>query len=231
MITFTHQGGCDETLMVPAAVAGSVQGFNHLLLGGEMSYRKDIPTYDVWSNELGVVWEDLRVALELTRRGAANQPGFGQVLDDGSGSVGVYATLFDKATREDVFFSVQFPHAWKIGSTIEPHVHWMPTDTDTGTVRWGLEYTWVDINGTFSNTTIIYAEDAADGTASKHQYASFAGVTPPVGITGVSSMMLCRLFRDAAHANDTYDNDAAGLEFDIHYQKDAVGSRSMLSKG
>jgi len=196
---------------------------------------KNISTYKVWGNQTpnseDTVWDDLRVSLETTRRGAANAPGFQKVNDDGSGSVGVYATLFSKSTREDVFFSVQFSHDWQTGSDIEPHVHWMPTDTDTGTVRWGLEYCWVDINGTYSNTTIIYDEDPADGTALKHQYASFGLITPPSHITGVSSMMMCRLFRDATHANDDYDADAAGLEFDIHYQRNSVGSRKMHSKG
>lgn len=196
-----------------------------------MSYRKNIPTYDVWSGKLTdrIVYDDLRVSLETTKLGGVNDPNFSKVLDNGAGSQGVFAFHFDKAAEEEVFFSVQFPHAMQLGSTIEPHVHWLPKDTDTGTVRWGLEYTWVDLNGTFGNTTIIYAEDAGDGTALKHQYASFGGVSG-ASITGVSSMMICRLFRDATHLNDTYDNDAIALEFDIHIKKDAVGSRSQASK-
>lgn len=202
----THQ----DTVYAPALVTGdgtnqvSISDSGHLTLEGTAT-----------------VWDDLRIAATATSKGAARAPGFAQLLDDGDSSTGVYAYQFDKATEEELHFAVQFPHTWKTGSTVYPHVHWCPVDTDTGNVIWGLEYTWASITGTLGNTTIITVTDAADGTAFKHQLADFDGIAG-TGKTA-SSMMLCRVFRQAADESDTYDNDAALLEIDFHYEIDKLG--------
>ncbi|MFC1878993.1 hypothetical protein ACFLZW_03685 [Chloroflexota bacterium] len=70
--------------------------------------------------------------------------------------------------------------------------------------------------------------DAADGTAYKHQIASFAAISG-TGKT-LSSVLLCRIYRKAGDGSDNYDADAALLEFDIHYEVDAFGSDSEFVK-
>lgn len=54
--------------------------------------------------------------------------------------------------------------------------------------------------------------------------------TPPASISGVSSMMVCRLYRSPTVTEDTYSNDAGLLEFDLHYQIDSFGSRNEYIK-
>lgn len=180
------------------------------------------------SMRLATAWDDLRVPVNATNIGAANDPNFAQVLTNGAGSQGVYTYLFDASAEEELFFSVQLPHAWKEGTDIEPHVHWFPTNTNTGVVRWGLEYTWASVNGTFGNTTIIYVEDAADGTEYKHQLADFAAISAS-GQT-LSSMLMCRIFRDATNGADTYNADCGLLEIDFHHRIDSLGSLSEYVK-
>ncbi|NIQ10462.1 MAG: hypothetical protein GWO10_16320 [candidate division Zixibacteria bacterium] len=171
------------------------------------------------------VWDDLRVPVYQTKLGGTKDPDFVKVLDDGAGSQGVFAYLFDKTTEEELYFAVQLPHAWKAGSSITPHVHWMPTDTDTGSVVWGIEYSWASINGTFGNTTLVTKTDAADGTADKHQMAVFSAISG-TGHTA-SSMIICRVYRKAADAADTYNADAALIEVDFHYEVDKIGDNSL----
>ena len=170
-------------------------------------------------------WDDLRVPITSTKFGGTQDPDFAKFLDNGSGSQGVFAHLFDKALEEEVYISVQMPHSWREGSDVRAHFHWAPTDTDTGNVIWGIEYSWANITGTFGNTTITTVTDAADGTANKHQMTS-AIVIDGDGFTG-SSMMVCRLFRAAANELDTYDADAALLEFDLHYEVNKMGDSSL----
>lgn len=167
-------------------------------------------------------WNDLRVPVTSTKLGGSKDPGFSQVKDNGSGSQGVFAYVFSKATEEELYFITQLPHGRVNNSALRPHIHWSPTDTDTGTVRWGLEYTIANVNGTFGNTTLIYCEDAGDGTADKHQVKGFAEISGS-GIKD-SAALICRVFRDAGHANDTYDNDAALLDIDFHVLLQRHGS-------
>lgn len=172
-------------------------------------------------NGNATVWDDLRVPLSTVQTGGILDPDFAQFKDDGAGSEGVFAYLFDKTLEEEVFFSVQMPHTWREGTNLKPHVHWCPVDTDTGAVVWGLEYTWSNIGAVFGNTTIITVTKAAGGTAYYHYLTAF----DPIDATGktASSMLVCRAFRKSADENDTYDNDAALLEVDFHYEIDKLG--------
>ena len=169
-------------------------------------------------------WQDLRVPVTSTRKGGSKDPDFVKVEDDGSGSQGVFAQHFSPTQEEELYFEAQLQHGRVQNEDLRAHVHWLPTTTNTGTVRWGLEYTIANVNGTFGNTQIIYAEDAADGTVNKHQVKGFTYIDG----SGVkdSAMLICRIFRDATHANDTYTGDAALLEVDFHVLLRQHGSDS-----
>ncbi|MEI6091939.1 MAG: hypothetical protein WCR42_15905, partial [bacterium] len=131
-----------------------------------------------------------------------------------------------------VYFEVQMPHSWVGGtSKIYPHVHWAPTTTNTGTCRWVFEYTWVDINGTFgTSTTYVMDGAASSGTAWKHYIVGAGGITPSGTQGGVSTMMICRLYREGGNAADTYTGNACLIAFDIHFEKDTEGSRTEFTK-
>ena len=174
------------------------------------------------------VWDDLRVPLSSIKRLGFSDPDWVQFKDNGAASVGVYALAFSEVVDEEVFFSVQLPHAYKEGSAIKPHVHWAPSDGGAGGVTWGLEYTWADIEGTFGNSTIITADDLTDEVSHKHHTADFADISGTG--KGISSMLMCRLFRDISDANDNYGSDAFLLEIDFHYEIDAMGSKEAVSK-
>lgn len=177
--------------------------------------------------KLGPGWEDLRVPLSslVVEPGAANAPGFAQVRDNGLGSIGVYAWLFDKAADEMLYFACQLPHSWREGTDVLFHFHWMPTTAGAGTVVWGLEYTWANIDAVMDNTTVLVTGDAAAGTAWTHQ------MTNSITLTGTgktsSSMMLCRVYRDANSPGDDYDANAALLEVDFHYLADKLGEAAL----
>lgn len=179
------------------------------------------------------VWDDMRVPMTSSKAGGAKDPGFAAVLTDGAGSQGVYAWHFDKSIEEELFFAVQLPHAWK-GTAIDAHCHWLPTATGAGAVCWALEYTWAGIGDVFGNTTIIYGNTTSAGdatkTALKHYLTSIGEIAPTA--TGVSSMLLCRVYRDATGglATDDYNADAVLLEVDFHIEIDTLGSREEYTK-
>lgn len=171
-------------------------------------------------------WEDLRFPANTT-----SILGFGDDPDWATYVGGTSALAFDGAGAldEEVHIIAQMPHARKEGSGIRPHVHWAPSDGSAGNVRWGLEYTWANINAVHGATTTIYCTDAAAGAGNTHQVASFAEIDG-TGKT-LSSIFIARLFRNATDAGDTYNNqDAFLLEFDIHYIRDSRGSQNEFSK-
>jgi hypothetical protein len=135
--------------------------------------------------------------------------------------------LFDKTADQECSFNVIIPHSYLEGSDITPVVHWCPMDTDTGDVVWALEYSWANIDVQLPVTTTITIADAADGTARKHQLASFAAITG-TGKT-IGSVLSCRFYRDVDPSDD-YTNDAALLSFGIRFKKDARGSGTVSAK-
>jgi len=56
----------------------------------------------------------------------------------------------------------------------------------------------------------------------QHLIASFGAISG-TGKT-MNSILVCRLYRDATNAADTYVNEAGLLSFDIHFEIDKLGS-------
>jgi len=212
---------------LPAAT--SVIG-SDLIAGVESATTKKIKAEHILMTKslTATRWEDLRVPVTSTKKGGVNDPDFEQVLTDGAGSQGVYAFAFDKTSEQELFFNVQVPHNWKIGTDLCAHVHWAPKDTDTGTIQWGLEYTLAERDGVFGASTIILSvATAAPGVALTHKELC-TGDIDMSAVTTLSPMLMCRVFRNVAV--DTYNNDAYLIEVDFHYQIDSLGSASETVK-
>ena len=137
---------------------------------------------------------------------------------------------FDPSTEESIRSGFEVLHAVKLGTVLSFHVHWCPTNADTGDVRWGLEYGFArdDAGGAFSSST-IYVLDAGSGTAWQRQTVSFADITPPASELGLQFGF--RFFRDATDLTDDYTGDA-GIMFSIgaHVEYDGAGSETISSK-
>jgi hypothetical protein len=187
------------------------------------------------------VWNDLMVYPDATNRGGSNAPVWGGSgasafkKNAGGTSQGVFLWMFSATTEQEVYFTIQIPHSYKLSSTLYPHVHWTTaTGTPTGTnVTWGLEYTVISIAGNFPTTTTLTANSviAAVGTPSgtgQHLITAL-GTISGSGL-GISSIIICRLYRAAADVNDTFANEVGLLGFDIHFESDTQGSRSEYTK-
>ena len=55
------------------------------------------------------------------------------------------------------------------------------------------------------------------------------GIISGAGI-GISTILVCRLYRAATNSSDTFSSEVGLLSMDFHYQKDTVGSRSDFTK-
>ncbi|MGB3008331.1 MAG: hypothetical protein WBC06_17580 [Chitinophagaceae bacterium] len=186
----------------------------------------------IWRRLVGdgeVRWDDLRVVLD----NGSDAASIGYL----SGSSGPQIWYFrDNGTVEAMSFIVQLPHAWKEGSTIYPHLHWTPRSSGSGNVEWNFEYTWANYEE--SPTEVFPAITTNTVVASGPFTATTHLITPlsssNAGISGsgkkISSVLVCRLWRNSNRVSDTY-SDYTGLLFvDFHIQIDSWGSREEYIK-
>lgn len=206
----------------------TAQNDDAVLLDGELTAKE--------LNLSDTVFEDLRVPVTATRKGGTRDPDFAKILDDGSSSQGVFAQLFDGSVEEELYFMVQIPHSWKQQTALHPHVHWLPVaDGSAGEkVSWGLEYTVAAFGEVFGNTSIIYGNTTVpdETLVANTHYITNLGSISMSGVTSVSAMLICRIFRDTTSdgLTDDYGDDAALLEIDFHYEINNMGSRSEFNK-
>lgn len=175
-------------------------------------------------------WEDIRIAGANTRVGVT-APAVAAFGPSGS----LRALHFEQSHHDEIYFEIQMPHAWKEGSNIYPHVHWAPVSATAGNVVWQLDYSWANNGETFgAPATMTSDATAAGGTAWVHKGNPLRDGSGNAFISGagkkISSMLVCRIHRDAGAGADTLAADAAFLEFDIHYEVDSFGSRQEYIK-
>jgi len=180
-----------------------------------------LPADSVDADQLVDGWNDYVSELSQAKKGGGTVPTWAAIAGGN-----LYTWQFSASMMNELIIApFHIEHDFKVGSTWHFHVHWLPDSTHTGTVRWGFEYAIQKGHQQgampVGSTTTIYIEQAGNGTQYAHMIAEDA-----TGITDanveVDSLIMGRLFRDGAHANDTYTGVAHGLTVDIHYQGDRL---------
>jgi uncharacterized protein (UPF0333 family) len=170
------------------------------------------------------VWDDISLSGLSFTPGTAAAP---DVIDFVNENCLVFG--FDgNNTTERLYLTTELKHDYLEGSDIEFHIHWTPTTTNTGNVKWQVYYTWIEKDGTYPTPQLLTVLSPARGTAWQNTYVSF-GTISGVGKT-INSQLALQIFRVPSDAEDTYADDAAFVAFGIHYQKDTCGSREMTTK-
>jgi len=171
-------------------------------------------------------WEDVRVAANNVKVPATKGPTWTVYK---SSSVLAFSDREVETNEERVYFIIQLPHAYKEGTNIRPHIHWVGEDATAGDVVWKLSYSWANMLGTFPSETSILIANSNSLVADYHNYINLPEITG----TGkeISSIILCSLRRNSNNELDTYSAKSAYLlEFAIHYQINTPGSKEELSK-
>lgn len=167
--------------------------------------------------EGGLGWRDL--TSELVSRSGSSAPAL--ALFRGN----IYAYQFGPRSVDQLYSTFHIPHDYAPGTALYIHIHWGdPSATPTGVVRWGFEYTFAKGHSqeAFPATTTVYVEQSAAGPY-KHMIAEIS-----TGILNtaaeVDGLLLVRIFRDAAHANDTCPASVFAFTCDVHYQADRMAT-------
>lgn len=133
---------------------------------------------------------------------------------------GLYAYKFSASALNEIWTTFHINHDYKPGSAIYLHTHWASNvaTPNTGVVRWGFEYTIAKGHQqqAFPATSTVYVEQSQSSTPNMHHVAEI-----PAGINSSNlepdTLILCRIFRDGAHANDTCLDPVFLLTADAHY--------------
>jgi hypothetical protein len=161
-------------------------------------------------------WKDNVVMLNLGQTGGVAEPDFVPFI----GSMNQWA--FSASTEEELYITFHIDHDYMPDSEVFPHIHWTPSSNNTGVVRWGIEISQAKGHSqeAFTSTTTVYIEQEAGGTDRTHHVAEIANGILGGGALEPDTILVCRVFRDATNANDTYPDDAFGIACDLHYQTD-----------
>lgn len=177
-------------------------------------------------------WDDLRVTLDKGSSSAS--------LSTLPGMSGPQIYYFQDGTTDAMSFTVQLPHTWVEGTTIYPHVHWTPRGNNvSGNVEWNLDYTWVNYDATtpqvfpsITTSTIVASPTSGRFVQNAHYITALTASNEGIDGTGkkISSILICRIWRNANAPADTYGDDAGAMFIDFHIQTDGFGSRQEFIK-
>lgn len=127
----------------------------------------------------------------------------------------------------EAFVNWDVPLQYASGTDLYASIHWSPGgSTNVGNVRWGIEFVGGNVNSTFNLTPqYFYILGAATGTAWLH-VQSVSDPYPSMFVEP-NKRFLMRLFRDGAHVDDTFPDDAYMIGIDFYYQTDRSGRNSI----
>lgn len=206
--------------------AGSVQNTKIItpraIIGTSINNTTFEPDGTLVLNGAATVYNDLMTSV-INLRGGVTPPTFAVFQN------GVYANRFDDANTHIVYGSVEIQHDYKEGTDLEVHIHWSPSTTNTGNARFTFEYTVSNMStGTFGATTTLAQVQAGSGTINKHQYLSI-GVISGTG-RKIGDVIAFALTRTGSDVLDTFTGNAFIHQLGVHYECDAMGSRTQTGK-
>lgn len=191
-----------------------------------MPNRMILPVFQKFITN-GLTFNDLRVPLASARPGASS-PTFAKVVDDGAGSIGVFAWSFANNLDQTLHFTAELPHTYGLALEVHPHIHWLVPDGNAGDIVFEFECTTANVDGTFPNTTVETLDGvdvtAAPEVALKHVMTDFSEFTT----TGwePSRLLLCRISRLGSSGDDDYGSVVFITQMDFHIQMDSLGTRT-----
>lgn len=159
-------------------------------------------------------WDDITADLSAGKAVGANAPTWSTFRD------GISAYEFSAGTMNEIWITFHIKHDYAEGSLVYPHIHWSPNTTSTGVVRWGMEYTVAKGHDqeAFPSTTTIYLEPNITSNKQYQHIVSEASDDQAFDAFEADTLVLMRIFRDAANAADTFPDTVFAFTADIHFQ-------------
>lgn len=206
---YKNDGSRDDILLDSSGAVTAISGATNI----------DTTTNGTYTIAGGAGWRDITSDINVKGTGA-NNPAWTTFIN------GISTYAFSATVMQECWLVFHVDHDYKPGTGIYLHTHWSTTGTNTGVCRWGFEYTIAKGHNqsNYGATTTVYAEQAYQGTAYRHMVTETAEITSAE--LEVDCLILVRVFRDAAHVNDTLTSVAHLFTSDIHYQADRFATKN-----
>ena len=175
----------------------------------------DLKTKDGWAD----------IVSEFYTRGGPASPGVSQFIG------GIYLLEFSPTDTLEAFANFHIPHAYKQNTMMYPHIHFSTQSNAAGVVRWVVEWTFARRHDSTGQTafpatqTNVIEFSIPANSANKHFIAEAAeGQGIPGTNIEVDGMVMCRIYREAAHVNDTFDASVWAITSDLHIEVDRAST-------
>jgi hypothetical protein len=182
--------------------------------------------HNVYDYITGALWKDENFDVASYRATGAAPP---DVITIPGTSINTVS--FDGGgTTEEIHVCKELNHDYQESTPISFHVHWYPTDTGAGNVKWQLQY-WC-ANSAIPGTVVsglMSTVQAAVGTAWIAETISFPDLDLGT-LAKIGTQIHFRFFRNPSDDQDTYNADAAVATMGYHYLTNSRGSSKMTSK-
>lgn len=152
------------------------------------------------------------------------------------GGVPINMLSFDGGnTIERMSNSFEIPHDLALDQVntgavnIEWHIHFMSSNTGSGTVKWIIDYCYIPANGVPIVQPSLNILQEMNG----QQYFQFikGGLIPvPAGGFDIGGIILFSLSRNPTDVQDTYNSDIILIKTALHVPINEDGSRNRYSK-
>lgn len=139
---------------------------------------------------------------------------------------GIYAYAYAPNALSESYTNWDVPFNWAPGTDLYLAFHWSPgSSAATGTVRWAIEYTGAFVNGNFFAPITEYYNSPHNMSDPYMHHQEIS--TPFPGSQAQQNMrFLLRIFRDGAHPDDTFPDDAFLVGVDFYYKVNKFGTQS-----
>lgn len=195
-------------------------------IGGDTDYTEFEEDGTIVMTGAATVWDDSMVAPTAFRSG-------GTSLTFDLLTATIYTHRFD--VGDQIHVVVQLPHSLKAGTDIIPHLHIVNKNAIGNTaynVAFDMHYTWANIGSVFPSelSELNVKQSFQNVAALTHKMLSFTALTPTSVQGGISSIFMAKITRVAASVENYATADIFSIGFDIHFEKDTLGSREPTSK-
>jgi len=195
-------------------------------IGGNTHYTEFEADGTILMTGDATVWDDSMVAPTSFRSG-------GTALTFDLLTATIYTHRFD--VNDQIHVVCQLPHSLKAGSSIIPHIHIINKNAIGAVgynVAFDMHYTWANIGSVFPAelNELNVKQSFQNATALTHKMLSFTALVPTAVQGGISSIFMAKITRVVADAENYATADIFSLGFDIHFEKDTIGSRQPASK-